>query len=203
MVLPTAYFPPVLHFALIAQSSTYEIEAFEHFVKQSFRSRCEIYGANGKLTLVVPLKKWKNHSLTHEVKISYDEDWQKLHWKSIESAYRTSPYFEFYEEELKPLFNLQFESVLEYNQKIEQELKDILAINPKASITKEYREAEVDWRKHIHPKNKKKDLAVNFPKYIQVFEEKHSFIPNLSILDLLFNLGPNSKSYLEQLSIIK
>ncbi len=203
MILPTAYFPSVSHFALIAQSANYQVEAFEHFVKQSYRSRCEIYGANGKLNLVVPLKKWRNHSLTKEVEISYDEPWQKLHWKSIESAYRTSPYFEFYEEDIKPLFQLEIASLLQYNLKVERELKEILSVDSTNLTTVEYQKEEVDWRKLIHPKHNANDLNVDFPKYIQVFEEKSGFIPNLSILDLLFNLGPNSKTYLEQLRLIK
>lgn len=202
--LATAYFSPILHYALMVQSEAYSIEAEEHFVKQSFRSRCEIYGANGKLNLVVPLKKWRNHSNTKEIEVSYEENWQKLHWRSIVSSYRASPYFEFYEEEIEPLVFLKESKLIERNQRIEEELKSILKISTPSSITTEYLPSSTnDWRGILHPKNKKIREEVNFSTYIQVFESKHGFIPNLSILDLLFNLGPDSKKYLQQLSITK
>jgi len=201
MNLPTSYFAPILQFALINLNEEYQLEAKEHFVKQTYRSRCEIYGANGKLALVVPLKKWRNHTPINEIEISYDEAWQNLHWRSIESAYRASPYFEFYEEDLKPLFFLETALLLERNQILEDSMKEIIGITASTVLTSKYETQQNDWRKKIHPKNKSEELGVNFPKYIQVFEEKHGFIPNLSILDLLFNLGPNCKTYLEKLSI--
>lgn len=201
LLLPSSYFGPALHFALIAQEERYAIEYKEHFVKQSFRSRCEIYGANGKLKLIVPLRKWHHRDTMDSIAISYDEDWQKLHWRSITSAYRTSPYFEFYEELIKPLFFLETKSLLAYNQEVENSLKQLLKLKAQESYTVSYEARETDWRKLLHPKNKELYEAVSFPKYIQVFEEKCGFIPNLSILDLLFNLGPNSKTYLENIDL--
>ena len=201
LLLPSSYFGPALHFALIAQHNEYAIECKEHFVKQSFRSRCEIYGANGKLKLIVPLKKWHHRDTIDSVAISYDEDWQKLHWRSITSAYRTSPYFEFYEEVIKPLFFLKINSLVAYNQEVENTLKQLLKLNARENYTESYQEQSTDWRKLLHPKNKELYGKVSFPKYIQVFEEKCGFIPNLSILDLLFNLGPNSKTYLENIDL--
>lgn len=201
MILPSSYFAPIVQYALIAQGNSYAIESKENFVKQSFRSRCEIAAANGKLSLVVPLKKRKNHTPIEEVEVSYAEGWQKLHWRSIESAYRGSPYFEFYEDEIRPLVFLETNLLLERNEQIERELKEILRINSKATRTSDYQSQSMDWRNIIHPKNKLDTMGVNFPKYIQVFEEKHGFIPNLSILDLLFNLGPDCKTYLEKLTI--
>lgn len=200
MTLPSSYFPPIFQFSLIAQVENYKVEFHEHFIKQSYRSRCEIYGANGKLNLVIPLQKWKNNTPIHDIKISYDENWQQLHWKSIESAYRASPYFEFYEEELKPLVFLKMESLLERNQILETEIKSLLGIKTIATKTTQYAVEQPDYRIKIHPKNKALQLAVRFPKYIQVFEEKKGFLPNLSILDLLFNLGPESNPYLQTIN---
>ncbi|MBL4707673.1 MAG: WbqC family protein [Flavobacteriales bacterium] len=199
MILPSSYFSSIFQFALIAQEKKYEIEYYEHFIKQSFRSRCEIYGANGKLSLVVPLQKRRNNTPIQNIKVSYEEKWQHLHWKSIESAYRASPYFEFYEEDLKPLVFLKIESLLERNQVLETEIKSLLGITTEVVQTSLYSPSQPDYREKIHPKNKDLLLAVKFPKYIQVFEEKDGFIPNLSILDLVFNLGPESKSYLQNI----
>ena len=201
LILPTSYFGSIFQFAIIVQNHTYHVDGLEHFIKQSFRNRCEIYGANGKLKLIVPLEKWKNHSLTQEIRISYDENWQLQHWRSIESAYRTSPYFEFYEDDLKPLFFLKESSLLEYNQQVENELKALLQIGTKHQLTSTYEPSAPDWRKIIHPKNDEILEKIDFPNYIQVFESKFGFIPNLSILDLIFNLGPNSKNYLENISL--
>ena len=201
LILPTAYFGSIFQFALVAQFQEYQVEGLEHFVKQSYRNRCEIYGANGLLKLVVPLKKWKNNTLTKDINLSFDENWQNLHWRSVESAYRSSPYFEFYEEEIKPLFFLKEDNLFNYNLYVENELKELLQIESKSSIKAEYSASEPDWRKIIHPKNIEIHKKINFPNYIQVFESKYGFLPNLSILDLIFNLGPNSKNYLENLSL--
>ena len=201
LILPTAYFPSIFQFSFLTQADQYLIEKEEHFKKQSYRSRCEIYGANGKLSLIVPLKRWRNHTKTELIEVSYEENWQNLHWRSIQSAYRASPYFEFYEEEIEPLvFNKQ-ENLIERNLFIEDQLKSILGINSQAKFTESYKVSDPDWRERIHPKNKNIFSNETFPEYIQVFKEKKGFIPNLSILDLLFNLGPNSKQYLEQISI--
>ncbi len=200
MILPTSYFSPIFQFALIAQQEEYFVEYHENFIKQSFRSRCEIYGANGKLSLVIPLQKWKNNAPIQSIKVSYDESWQQIHWKSIESAYRASPYFEFYEEDIKPLIFLTTSSLLERNQIIEAEVKSLLGIKTEAKQTTEYLPSQPNYRAIIRPKNKELPLTVKFPKYIQVFEEKNGFIPNLSILDILFNLGPESKTYLQTIN---
>lgn len=198
MILPTSYFPSIFQMSLQAKSESITIEAKEHFIKQSFRNRCEIYGANGKLGLVVPIKKWKNHTPTEEIEISFDDNWQNIHWKSITSAYRTSPFFEFYEDEVKPLFFMNEDRLIIRNTHILKELNAILGIKQTINFSEEYKVFKKDYRILIHPK-KTKYIRTNFPEYIQVFSDKGGFIPNLSILDLLFNLGPESKTYLDNL----
>lgn len=200
-ILPTSYFGSIFQFALIVQHKNYQVDAYEHFIKQSYRNRCEIAGANGSLKLIVPLEKWKNHCPTRDIKISHDENWQIQHWRSIESAYRTSPYFEFYEDDLKPLFFLEESHLLKYNLQVEAELKALLQIGTEQQLTTSYEASSPDWRIIIHPKNNEIIEKVDFPIYIQVFESKFGFIPNLSILDLIFNFGPNSKNYLENISL--
>lgn len=200
LTLPSSCFAPILQYALIYDAGNYRTERKEHFIKQSYRSRYQIYGANGLLNLVVPLKKWKNRTLIENIEISYDEDWQQLHWRSIESAYRASPFFEFYEEEIKPLVFSKEINLLLRNSQIEQAICKLIGISSTVTFTESYDQQEPDWRTIINPKNKTEIESVSLPKYIQVFEDKHGFIPNLSILDLLFNLGPESKPYLTQLN---
>jgi hypothetical protein len=203
MILPTSYFGCIFQFAIIAQEEEYRMEAYEHFVKQSYRNRCEVYGANGKLSLTIPLKKWKNHCISKDIEISFDENWQNQHWRSIESAYRASPFFEFYEEDLKPLFFRKERFLLEYNQLLERELKEMMKLDSKMDFTNSYASTNADLRQFIDPKNSSLFTAVNYPKYMQVFEEKAGFIQNLSILDLLFNLGPKSTDYLKTIRLEK
>ena len=201
MLLATSYFAPIVQYALIVKCKTYQLEIKEHFIKQTFRNRCEVYGANGKLNLIVPLKKWKNHTKTEEIRISNTEDWQTNHWRSLRSAYQSSPYFEFYENELKDIFNKKFEFLVELNCFAEKRINNLLKIEPTISKTEKYiaSEYENDYRALIHPKNGSFVSKFEFREYIQVFESKYGFIENLSILDLIFNLGPNSTSYLENI----
>lgn len=202
ITLSSVYLGPIVHYVLLVQNKNYEIDTAEHFVKQSYRSRCEIYGANGKLKLIVPLEKWRNRSPIKDVKISYDENWQTLHWRSFEAAYRLSPFFEFYEENLRPFYEKKYDFLIDFNLALEEKIKSILDISAKAIFTENYKSSDPDYRQLINPKNNELVMAVNFEHYMQVFEEKYGFLKNLSILDLLFNLGPASKAYLLQTKII-
>lgn len=198
--LPSSYLGPVSYFKFISDSPQILIEAKEHFLKQTYRNRCYIYGANGVLALSIPLQKRKNNLSIDQVLISYVDNWQKIHWKSIESAYSASPFFEFYEEELKPFYtDLRIESLLEFNRQIQVVVLKLIKLKFESSYTEDYSAQEEDWRKTIHPKNNDYLKAFQFPKYIQVFEDKHGFIPNLSILDVLFNLGPRTKDYINSI----
>lgn len=200
LVLPSSYFGPIYHFSLIVNSESYFIESKENFIRQSYRNRFEILGANGLLSLTIPVKKWKNHTSIDKIEVSFDENWQQLHWRSIESAYKASPFFEFYEEEIKPLIFSMEVNLIKRNSLIEKAVNRIINIQALPSFTEFYEVNELDYRAIINPKNKVEMQAVSTPKYIQVFEDKHDFIANLSILDLLFNLGPETKTYLLQLN---
>ncbi|MEQ8908610.1 MAG: WbqC family protein [Vicingaceae bacterium] len=199
--LPTAYCAPIYQFALALQNGGYCLEVKEHFVKQSFRNRCEIYGANGRQKLVIPLQ-WRNHTPIEEVKLSYAENWQKLHWKSLVSAYRASPFFDFYEDDFAPLYQTQAISYLvDWNAQFENLVCELIGLELNIEKSSHYEDEEPDYRQIIHPKNKALRKEVEYPKYIQVFGDKHGFISNLSILDLLFNLGPETNHYLKNLSL--
>lgn len=173
-------------------------ETADNFLKQTYRNRAYIYGANGKLTLNIPvIHSQKNRQLYKDVRIFNDENWQSLHWKSLLSAYRTSPFFEYYEDELQPLFTNKSDFILDHNLRCLDVILDCLQLEFNTSKTEVYNAIEQqheDFRYLVHAK---KETPQNFQPYTQVFDDKHGFIPNLSILDLLFNEGPNALNYLE------
>ena len=194
MLLSTAYLPPLAWFQKIISSDRIFIEKHEHFVKQTYRNRCHIYGANGVQALSIPLENTHEKTLISEKKIAYKQNWQQQHWRSIESAYRNSPYFIYYEDELKSFYQDKYEHLLEYNTEILKALFKLLKIKTELCFTDSFeKKAADDHRYKISPKaGPENDLK----PYTQVFSEKHGFQPNLSIIDLLFNKGPDSVEYL-------
>lgn len=188
-VIPVSYFAPVGVYAAMLQAEDVVFEKHENFVKQTVRSRCEIYGANGKQLLSVPVEKRGNHIPISEVRISYKEDWQKIHWRSIVSAYRNSPYFEYYVDAFQPFFESKTELLFELNISLHNVIMKLLKAEHSIVFTEkyssEYGDAILDLR------NEKTEIPHISP-YNQVFEERYGFIPNLSILDLLFNAGPDA-----------
>ena len=203
-LLSSTYFGPIDYFANIFQADEIKIETEENYQKQSYRNRCSIYGANGKLDLNVPVTHNKvigKRLMTKDALIANEFDWQKLHWKSIESAYRTSPYFEFYEDELRPLFEKKHKFLLDLNFETLDIIKDLLQEDWNLSKTDEYQMSPsgvIDLRKEFSPKIETK---VIIPEYTQVFSDKYGFIPNLSILDIMFMEGPNTETYLRSINL--
>ena len=204
-LLSSTYFGPIDYFANIFQADEIQIEVEENYQKQSYRNRCSIYGANGKLDLNVPITHNKiegKRLMTKDALIANEFNWQKLHWKSIESGYRTSPYFEFYEDDLKPLFEKKHKFLLDLNFEILETLQDLLQEEWNIYKTKEYEISPpkdiLDLRKKFSPKVESKIIT---PEYTQVFSNKYGFIPNLSILDLIFMEGTNAEAYLRSIKI--
>ena len=196
-LLPTAYFGPISYYAILLQYPDCSIDLYEHFIKQSIRNRCDIYGANGKLRLSIPKeRKGSSKTIIKNLKISYKQNWQKQHWNAIESAYNSSPFFEYYKDELKPFFEEKVGYLVNFNSKLQIVLFKLLQEEKNIKTTTEYLHKGdfSDLRNHKWNLGKQK-------KYDQVFMEKHGFIANLSILDLLFNLGPESGHYLHNLTI--
>jgi hypothetical protein len=201
LIHPT-YFPSIAHFVTIANADNIMFEMDDNFLKQTYRNRTYIYGANGKLTLNIPvIHSQKNRQKYRDVKIFNEENWQSLHWKSLLSAYRTSPFFEYYEDELQPLFEMKTDFILDFNLKCLEVITDCLQIDINATKTEIYQEAPKNTKDYRFLVNAKKEQPQNFDKYTQVFSNKHGFISNLSILDLLFNEGPNALNYLESQTI--
>jgi len=204
MLLSTAYFAPIQYYSKLVQSHEVMIEQFENYSKQSYRNRCNILGANGELALTVPVVKASSKKiLTKDVRISYDTDWQKLHWKGIESAYNSSPFYEFYIDDLRRFFDRKWDFLLDLNLEIQEEINGLIDLDCVIKKTDDYVEdlnGIIDFREGIHPKASKSVVDPNFVsnKYYQVFSDKWGFVENLSILDLLFNMGPDSLIHLEK-----
>lgn len=197
LIHPT-YFPSIATFVAIAKASEVYMEIHDNFQKQTYRNRCYIYGANGKLALNIPVvHSQKSRQKYSDVEIFNKENWQTIHWKSILSAYRTSPFFEFYEDELFPLFEKPFKYLFDFNISCFKTVCECLQLNIKLSETISYEKKFQNGNDFRHLVKAKNEVPRNLESYIQVFSAKHGFIPNLSVLDLLFNEGPNALNYLE------
>lgn len=203
IVIHPTYFPNLAHFLAIVNADEVVLEMDDNFLKQTYRNRTYIYAANGKLGLNIPvIHSQKNRQKYRDVKIYNQDHWQSLHWKSLLSAYRTSPFFEYYEDELQPLFTEKTEFLLDFNLKCFETICDCLQLELNTSKTETYQKFIEDKTDFRYLVNAKKETAYNFETYTQVFNSKHGFIPNLSILDLLFNEGPNALNYLESQTMI-
>lgn len=195
IILSTAYLAPIQYFTKFVKYDKVIIEAHENFIKQTYRNRCKIYGANGELSLSIPVKKSAPKTTIKELLIDYDTNWRKLHWKSIESAYNSSPYFEYYIDDFLPFYTKKYKYLFDFNTELLKMILENIDISTKIDFTETFFNNEYDmddFREQIHPKKRNVDKNFKIIEYTQVFQSKHSFIPNLSIVDLLFNEGPNS-----------
>jgi len=198
VVLPMLYLPPVEYFTALAKyRPNILIEREEHFPKQTYRNRANICSPDGLLALTVPvIKGSKNHTKIKDVKISYDFNWQRLHWMSLQACYRRSAYFEYYEDDFAPFYENKETYLFDYNEKLLQLLLKLTKIKIPLTYTETY-EAEyptlTDLRNSISPKA---ETDIEQKPYFQLFEEKQGFMKNLSIVDLLFNQGPQAMNYL-------
>ena len=196
-LLPISYLGPMEYYSAILQSEEIFIEIKEHFIKQSFRNRCTIMGANGSQTLTIPKeRKSSDKTLISDISISNKDNWQKSHWQSIISSYNSSPFFEYYKDEILPFYNTKHNNLFDFNLKLTKTILELMQVKNKLNFTSKFQKEfnGLDFRSS-------KFIFNNQEEYQQVFCEKHSFIPNLSILDVLFNLGPETTSYLERQSI--
>lgn len=191
VILPTAYFPDIGYCTVLAGSKKATIDAGEHFIKQSLRNRCEILGPNGKMLLIVPLARWKSNSPVRDIKISYADDWRRRHWKSLEASYRSSPYFEYYEESLRPFFSGRpYQFLVDLNSDILDFAIRVLGLETETSYSLEYLNpvnAFADYRQKV----KTSKVTGGNREYTQVFGSG-IFTANLSFIDLICNEGPKS-----------
>ena len=201
LLLPT-YFPSISHFAVMAQSENITFEMEDNFQKQTNRNRTYIYSPNGIQLLNITIKHSKSpHQKTKDVMIENEFDWQKQHFKSLEAAYRSSPFFEFFEDDIQPIFEKQHTFLMDLNLEVFDVVTKCLRMKIQFDKTEEYFREITNMTYFRDLVNGKKD-ANSFEKYTQVFDDKHGFINNLSILDLLFNEGKFAMDYLKSQKII-
>jgi len=197
-VLPLFYLPPVEYFTeMTIYNPDFIIDKHEHFPKQTYRNRANIYSPDGILTLVVPVVKGsKVHTPIKDVKISYDFRWQRLHWMSLQGCYRRSAYFEYYEDELAIFYEMKEQFLFDYNERLLHLLLKLLKIKASLKFTSAYEEAYLNLKDFRRSFSSKKQSEYPQKPYYQLFEDRHGFIKNLSIVDLLFNQGPQAVNYL-------
>jgi len=215
VLLSTTYFGPIQWYQKLYRAEHVEIEQLESFQKQTFRNRCLIATSNGVQALTVPVEHGDS-PLIKDLRLSDHGNWRHLHWNALQSAYGESPFFEYYQDDIRPFFERprvsasagmkHWEFLLDFNEEIRQKICELIDIHPSVSYTKEYIPEEsllasypipfASYRTAISHKHPQDDPEFTPKRYYQVYQEKHGFLPNLSILDLLFNMGPESIFYL-------
>lgn len=201
-LLSTTYFGPVQWYQKLYRYDQVLIEQHETFQKQTFRNRCLIATTQGIQVLTVPVSTGDSHAIK-DVRVSDHGNWRHLHWQALQSAYGDSPFFEYYADDLWPFFEKRWDFLLDFNETIRQKMCELLDIHPQVGYTSDYQHIDSqhstlnDFRTAIDPKHPVADADFIPRRYYQVFEQKHGFLPNLSILDLLFNMGPESIYYLQ------
>ena len=191
-IFPTAYLPSIEYMSLFLKTENATIELFETYQKQSCRTRCNVMTANGVQTLTVPVIKTNgNHTLTKDIEISYKESWQQVHLRCLESAYRKSAYFDYYFPYLEKIYKQRFNTLIELNEFSMKAILKLLKAKKEILYTTDFEKIddEKDYRIAL---SKNEVNKTGMPEYYQVFSDRHGFVSNLSIIDLLFNEGPNS-----------
>ncbi len=205
ILMSTAYLPPIAYMAFLFSCSNIIIEKEETYPKQTYRNRCEILSANGIINLSIPVNKpHGNNTKTKDVTIINSSQWFTNHWRAISSAYSSSPFFLYYKDELKGFFTGSYNNLLDFNTDLTTVILKLIGINCKIAYSETFSmpgqdKLIIDTRYSITPKLEGE--FKNFEEYTQVFAAKFNFIPNLSIIDLLFNLGPETKNYLKSLKL--
>ena len=192
--LSTAYLAPVQYYSKLVSYKTVWIETCETYPKQTYRNRCMIATANGIQSLSVPVEHPETEKcLTKDIRISDHGNWQHIHWNALVSGYGMSPFFEYYEDDFAPFYRQKYRFLIDFNEQLRSTICELLDIHPDVSYTTEYHpEIADDFRTAIRPRQPVVDNTFMPKPYYQVFREKHGFLPNLSIIDLLFNMGPEA-----------
>ena len=194
VLLSTTYFGPIQWYQKLYRAEHVEIEQWESFQKQTYRNRCLIATANGVQALTVPVEHGDS-PLIKDIRLSDHGTWRHLHWNALQSAYGESPFFEYYQDDIRPFFERHWTFLLDFNEEIRQKMCVLIDIQPNVSYTEGFIPEEsplTSYRTAISPKHPQDDPDFQPKRYYQVYDQKHGFLPNLSILDLLFNMGPES-----------
>jgi len=200
VLLSTTYFGPVQWYQKLYRAEEVFIERCESFQKQTYRNRCIIATTNGLQALTVPVERDQG-DLISTLRISDHGNWRHLHWNALKSAYGESPFFDYYQDDIRPFFEQRWDYLFDFNEAIREKMCELLDIQPKVNYTEMFTVEPtanniIDYRSAIRPKHPEPDSDFTSKRYYQVYEQKHGFLPNLSILDLLFNMGPESIFYL-------
>ena len=207
--LSTTYLGPVQYYCKLLSFNTVMMETNENYLKQTFRNRCIIATADGLQSLTIPIDKpaMRHHQLSivncplsiiKDIRISDHGNWRHIHWNALVSAYGQSPFFEYYEEDFAPLYNQKIRFLFDWNEQLRAVVCELLDIHPNVHFTSVYyHDVPNDYRETIRPKHPGIDNSFYPQPYYQVFREKHGFLPNLSIVDLLFNMGPEAVTVLQ------
>lgn len=195
-IFPSLFLPPVSYFKLLLKANNPIIDIYEHYPKQTCRNRCFIYAANGVIPLIIPVHKVEHHTPFKYIKIAYESNWQNPMWRSIVSAYGSSPFFTYYDYLIEPIFKQETTLLLDFNTQLIKLILKLLKQPINFTFSTEYIEKNIqaDYRNHFGKYYR--NQIFDFKKYHQPFEEKYGFQHDLSILDLLFNEGPNAINYL-------
>jgi len=201
LLLSTTYFGPIQWYQKLYRAESVQIERWESFQKQTYRNRCIIATTNGPQALTVPIERQFTINCIKDIRISDHGNWRHLHWNALQSAYGESPFFDYYQDDIRPFFEQRWDYLLDFNEAIRKKMCELLDIQPKVDYSKKFTVYSLsscvpDYRMVIRPKNPEPDPDFTPKRYYQVYEQKHGFLPNLSILDLLFNMGPESIFYL-------
>ncbi|TSA30093.1 MAG: hypothetical protein D4R67_00940 [Bacteroidetes bacterium] len=196
IILHTAYLPSISYMAACVPVDEILIEAWETYPKQTIRNRCGILGPNGRQILSIPISRPDgNRTKTKDIRIARHLPWQKIHWRSFETAYNKSPFFLYYQDYLLPYYEKEFTFLLDFNMQLLETLFRLIRLDKTLSLTDSYvkEDQEVADLRHVSGIRYPAD---RFPEYYQVFADRHGFQPDLSVVDLLFNIGPETTSYL-------
>ena len=200
-LLSTAYLPPVQWFSRLAANAIVYVEMWESYHKQTYRNRCVIDAPNGPVALTIPVEKPENGSRwVKDIRISDHDDWRTKHWHALESSYYNTPFFEYYQDDFRPFYEKKYEFLVDFNEALIHKCMELTGIQCEIRHTEKFIDPEEvnpeetdDLRFLISPKIPyEKDTQFLCKPYYQVFTERHGFQPNLSIVDLLFNMGPES-----------
>jgi hypothetical protein len=203
-LLQTTYFGPIQWYQKLCRYDQTLIEQYDSYQKQTYRNRCVIATANGLQALTVPVEhdtlNIKNEILkVKDLRISDHNNWRRIHWNALQSAYNESPFFDYYADDIRPFFEKKYEFLVDFNEAIRQTVCNLLDIHPQVSYTTDFsrQPSDIDdYREVINAKHPQADEDFQPRRYWQVFEGKHGFQSNLSILDLLFNMGNEAVFYL-------
>ncbi len=206
VLLESQYLAPIQYYAKLVEYPKVYIEQCEHFIKSTYRNRCYLAGPDGSQRLSVPLKKGKSNQRKNirEVKIFHGNKWRHKHWKSLCSVYRATPYFEFYEDRFEPFYKNKYEYLFDFNQELMEFILSCFDIEVDIEYTSTFEKDPpddiLDFRSgvHPHPDKGKKDPQFSPPRYPQIFEDRTGFLPNMSIVDLLYNKGPEGVELLRE-----